>query len=170
MIRCKTKIAKVFKGLGCLFTTLALWCFVCQFSLCIGIVMMQQNRQNSPSFCHCRPLGMSFQLPVWYPDNTQRLLSMQISSKCRVPLRNVTVAFFLEIVMRGYNSRHIVILMSVSLMIREFIKTMLMYPLLSGSLEWRPSRWRFVSYYFSGWRSRFGSYDIKYTSQGAVLN
>lgn len=28
--------------------------------------------------------------------------------------------------MRGYNSRHIVILMSVSLMIREFIKTMLM--------------------------------------------
>lgn len=122
MIRCKTKIAKVFKGLGCLFTTLALWCFVCQFSLCIGIVMMQQNRQNSPSFCHCRPLGMSFQLPVWYPDNTQRLLSLQISSKCRVPLRNVTVAFFLEIVMRGYNSRHIVILMSVSLVIREFIK------------------------------------------------
>lgn len=170
MIRCKTKIAKVFKGLRCLFTTLALWCFVCQFSLCIGIVMMQQNRQNSPSFCHCRPLGMSFQLPVWYPDNTQRLLSLQISSNCRVPLRNVTVAFFLEIVMRGYNSRHIVILMSVSLMIREFIKTMLMYPLLSGSLEWRPSRWRFVSYYFSGWRSRFGSYDIKYTSQGAVLN
>lgn len=37
--------------------------------------------------------------------------------------------------MRGYNSRHIVILMSVSLMIREFIKTMLMYQLLSGSLD-----------------------------------
>ena len=46
-----------------------------------------------------------------------RLLSGEKSSVWRVLCKNVTVAFFLKIVMRGFNGRHIVSWMSVSLMI-----------------------------------------------------
>lgn len=73
--------------------------------------------------------------------------------------------------MRGYNSRHIVILMSVSLMIREFIKRCLCTHCYLVVWSGVPQSDVLFPITFQGEEADLGSsYDIKYTSQGAVLN